>query len=174
MKEAESQDIAKSQAFFPKFIQKARDRGMESDIETIAAPEIKQKEIAAPMLTLEDLSMNVPDEFLKLYRENLQSPNLTKLDVLKNLRQTPASGVNESIFEALFGSTNRGARANLANRERLFGTSGLFFGQPISQKPAYDFAGGGIAKLAGIESGPQRVSMNPDSEGLASLLKRGR
>ena len=35
-------------------------------------------------------------------------------------------------------------------------------------------AGGGIAKLAGIESGPQRVSMNPDSEGLASLLKRGR
>ena len=35
-------------------------------------------------------------------------------------------------------------------------------------------AGGGIAKLAGIESGPQRVSMNPDSEGLDFLLKRGR
>ena len=35
-------------------------------------------------------------------------------------------------------------------------------------------AGGGIAKLAGIESGPQRVSMNSDSEGLASLLKRGK
>ena len=34
-------------------------------------------------------------------------------------------------------------------------------------------AGGGIMKEGGIESGPQRVSMNPDSEGLASLLKRG-
>ena len=34
-------------------------------------------------------------------------------------------------------------------------------------------AGGGIMKEGGIESGPQRVSMNPDSQGLASLLKRG-
>ena len=42
-----------------------------------------------------------------------------------------------------------------------------------ASSPMYDFAGGGIAKLAGIKSGPQRVSMNPDSEGLASLLKRG-
>jgi hypothetical protein len=146
-----------------------RMKDLDSDIETIAAPEIKQKKIAAPMLTLEDLSMNVPDEFLKLYRENLQSPNLTKLDVLKNLRQIPASGVNEDIFRAIFQS----GRANLANQERLFGTSGLFFGQPIPPTPAYDFAGGGIAKLAGKSSGPPPES-GPTPQGLDFLLKRGR
>ena len=36
------------------------------------------------------------------------------------------------------------------------------------------FAGGGIAKLAGIDEGPQTVSMNPDSQGLPGLLKRAR
>ena len=35
-----------------------------------------------------------------------------------------------------------------------------------------NLAGGGIAKLAGIDKGPQRVSMNPDSQGLQGLMKR--
>ena len=35
-------------------------------------------------------------------------------------------------------------------------------------------AGGGIAGLSGgIDKGPQRRSMNPDSQGLSGLLKRG-
>jgi len=33
----------------------------------------------------------------------------------------------------------------------------------------FGLAGGGIAKLAGIDEGPQTVSMNPDSQGLRSL-----
>jgi len=36
-----------------------------------------------------------------------------------------------------------------------------------------NLAGGGIAKLAGINKGPQIRSMNPDSQGLSGLLKRG-
>ena len=36
-----------------------------------------------------------------------------------------------------------------------------------------NLAGGGIAKLAGIDKGPQIRSMNPDSQGLSGLLKRG-
>ena len=46
------------------------------------------------------------------------------------------------------------------------------------QSPVTDYlpglAGGGIAKLAGIDKGPQRVSMNPDSQGLQGLMKRVR
>ena len=34
------------------------------------------------------------------------------------------------------------------------------------------YAGGGIAKIAGIDQGPQRTSMNPDSGGLKGILKR--
>ena len=38
----------------------------------------------------------------------------------------------------------------------------------------YQYAGGGIAGLScGIDKGPQRRSMNPDSGGLKGLLKRG-
>ena len=39
---------------------------------------------------------------------------------------------------------------------------------------AANFAGGGIAGLSGgIDKGPQRTSMNPDSQGLSGLLKNG-
>ena len=152
MKEAESQDIAKSQAFFPKFVQEARDNQIDSDIETIAAPEIKQKEIAAPMLTMDDLAFGAG-----LDRDTLDA------------YRTLSPDINKAVLEELFSS----GRANTANRERLFGTSGTFFGQPISQKPAYDFAGGGIAKMGGVSSGPAPKS-GPTPQGLDFLLKRGR
>ena len=40
------------------------------------------------------------------------------------------------------------------------------------ESPLYA-AGGGIAKLAGIDKGPQVESMNPDSQGLQGIHKRG-
>ena len=55
--------------------------------------------------------------------------------------------------------------ANQFGREQVFGTQGTFFGQPL--------AGGGIAKLAGVDSGPPPAS-GPNSQGLPGLLKRGR
>ena len=53
---------------------------------------------------------------------------------------------------------------NTFGAEQIYGTQGVF-SQPL--------AGGGIAKLAGIDEGPQRTSMNPDSQGLSGLLKNG-
>ena len=48
------------------------------------------------------------------------------------------------------------------------GASDTFFGDSINM------AGGGIAGLSGcIDKGPQRTSMNPDSQGLSGLLKNG-
>ena len=38
-----------------------------------------------------------------------------------------------------------------------------------------NLAGGGIAGLSGgVDQGPQRTSMNPDSQGLQGLMKRVR
>ena len=48
-------------------------------------------------------------------------------------------------------------------REQVFGTQGTFFGQPL--------AGGGIAKIAGVDSGPPPDS-GPNSQGLQGLMKR--
>jgi hypothetical protein len=50
--------------------------------------------------------------------------------------------------------------------EQIYGTQGVF-SQPL--------AGGGIAGLSGgIDEGPQRRSLNPDSQGLRGILKRGK
>ena len=49
------------------------------------------------------------------------------------------------------------------------GASDTFFGDTIKM------ANGGIAGLSGgIDKGPQRRSLNPDSQGLRSLIKNGR
>ena len=55
--------------------------------------------------------------------------------------------------------------ANQFGREQVFGTQGTFFGQPL--------AGGGIAKLAGVDQGPPPES-GPNSQGLQGLMKRVR
>ena len=49
--------------------------------------------------------------------------------------------------------------ARMYSPEQVYGTQG-------------EFAGGGIAKLAGDPSGAMLESMNPDSQGLRSLKKR--
>ena len=58
-------------------------------------------------------------------------------------------------------------QAELYGDEQVYGTQGADVLQPL--------AGGGIAGLSGgIDKGPQRRSMNPDSQGLSGLLKRVR
>ena len=48
-------------------------------------------------------------------------------------------------------------------------------GAPTGEGMFASFAGGGIAGLSGgIDEGPQRISMNPDSQGLSGLLKNGK
>jgi len=169
MKEAESSDIAKSKSFFPKFIQKARNAEIDS-IETLAAPEKKQKSAAAPMFTIDDLAgIAISDDMLQSAKDKLGgAPEYTKRNMLDFLRQTN-EGYNNAVIEAMFAE----GRGSLANRERLFGTSGSFGGQPIKKKPMYDFAGGGIAKIAGKSSGPPPES-GPLPQGLDFLIKRGR
>jgi hypothetical protein len=62
-----------------------------------------------------------------------------------------------------------------ANRANLLGNlkSRIFDIGGIGQDYQLELAGGGIAKLAGIDKGPQVKSMNPDSQGLQGLMKRG-
>jgi hypothetical protein len=172
MKEAESADIAKSRAFFPKFIQKARNAEIDS-IETLAAPEKKQKGVAAPMFTMDDLAgVVISDDMLQAEKNKLGgAPEFTKRNQFDFLRQT-----NEDYNNAVLDLVFQEGRKNLANREKLFGTSGSFGGQPIKQKPMYDFAGGGIAKMAGKSSGapPESGPTPKGPQGLDFLIKRGR
>ena len=172
MKEAESADISKSRAFFPKFIQKARNAEIDN-IETLTAPEKRQEGAAAPMLTMNDLAgVAISDDMLQAEKDRLGgAPEFTKRNQFDFFRQTNED-YNNAVLDLVFAE----GRENLANRERLFGASGTFGGQPIKQKPMYDFAGGGIAKLAGKSSGkpPESGPTPRGPQGLDFLIKRGR
>ena len=70
-------------------------------------------------------------------------------------------------------------RESLAIGESQYGqppsqSSGLQRFGDVAQFGVANLAGGGIAGLSGgIDKGPQVRSMNPDSQGLSGLLKRG-
>ena len=88
------------------------------------------------------------------------APEFTKRNLFNFNRQTNED-YNKAVLDLIFTE----GRDSLANRERLFGTQGTFGGQPL--------AGGGIAKLAGVDSGPP-PEKGPTPQGLDFLLKRGR
>ena len=72
-----------------------------------------------------------------------------------------------------FGRFFRGARSEQARADRIAGLEQDYLNLLQERGPEFTpFAGGGIAKLAGIDEGPQTVSMNPDSQGLQSLKNR--
>ena len=175
MKEAEAQDISSSNSVFAKAINNARSAETD-DFEQLFVPEKKQEGAAPPLFTMKDLAMGTfSDAELKRRQEEMGAPELTKENLFKYYRGD--EDFNKLVFKTIFDQ----GRETLANREKLFGTSGTFAGEPITggvNIPTNRFenfklgmyAGGGIAGLSGgIDKGPQITSMNPDSGGLAFL-----
>jgi len=70
-----------------------------------------------------------------------------------------------------FGDIGKNIRENIRPTENVLGTTIPM--SNITGQTQYDFAGGGIAKLAGKPSGPPPES-GPTSQGLDFLIKRGR
>ena len=106
--------------------------------------------------------------FPTLPTDVMQFKTLDAIDLAQALR---AEGQDVSAKDVLAyrDSLKNAPLSELAKTygdEQIYGTQGADVLQPL--------AGGGIAKLAGIDKGPQRVSMNPDSQGLQGLMKRVR
>jgi len=70
-----------------------------------------------------------------------------------------------------FGNIKKNLRENIQPTENILGTT-IPMGN-ITGQTQYDFAGGGIAKIAGVDSGPAPKS-GPTPQGLDFLMKRGR
>ena len=71
----------------------------------------------------------------------------------------------------VFPKFEEGRQEKLLNL-RAVDNPAVAFSQQNQFMYPFGLAGGGIAKLAGIDEGPQTVSMNPDSQGLRSLKNR--
>ena len=70
-----------------------------------------------------------------------------------------------------FGDIGKNVSQNVQPTENILGTTVPM--STITGQTQYDFAGGGIAKLAGVDSGPPPAK-GPTSQGLDFLMKRGR
>ena len=94
-------------------------------------------------------------------------PDIPTLPQLKTLYQE--SGITLPDDRVLEQDINQEKFRQLFTQPGFMGASDTFFGDTIKM------ANGGIAGLSGgIDKGPQRRSLNPDSQGLRSLIKNGR
>ena len=120
---------------------------------------------------------------LSLTPEERTARSVVKQDALKDLNvdmpmgfgfiEGPTPKTNMTLEQALAAATAGEERVKKLEAEKnLQRSRSRGFGTPVN---ADEFlAGGGIAGLSGgIDKGPQRRSMNPDSQGLSGLLKRG-
>ena len=155
-------------------------------------------DIATPQKTQMDLNLNmfptaIPTQtnFMKMTdtdiinkRRNLIDSGVTGLPSSRDLmliRDAEIADREKKIDQ--FRTMPLMDAANQFGREQVFGTQGTFFGQPIIETQPrvrntsqdidpFQAAGGGIAKMAGVDSGPPPES-GPLSQGLPGLLKRG-
>ena len=113
---------------------------------------------------LKDLNLEMPMGF-----GFIEGPTPKTDMTLQEAQQKMEKGIQRVQSERAQKESNVAAnRANFFGniRDKVFG---------IGPDYQLEFANGGIAGLSGgIDKGPQRRSMNPDSQGLPGLLKRGR
>ena len=121
---------------------------------------------------------------LSLTPEERLARSVVKQDKLKDLNvdmpmgfgfiEGPTPKTNMTLEQAVAAATAGEERVKKLEAEKnLQRSRSRGFGTPVN---ADEFlAGGGIAGLSGgIDKGPQRTSMNPDSQGLQGLMKRVR
>jgi hypothetical protein len=101
------------------------------------------------------------------FRADMEQANIPESTVRRYFKENPQDGNAEDFINYQKDLKNQtlNQAEQTYNPEELYGASGLFFGQPL--------AGGGIAKLAGIDQGPPPVK-GPNSQGLQGLMKRVR
>jgi hypothetical protein len=132
--------------------------------------------------------------FLSLTPEEREARSVVKQDALKDLNVDMPMGfgfiegpdtmsdltLEEAQAQAAAGDKRVKALEAQKNFERATNRSNFFSNikdKALGIGPDYqlELAGGGIAGLSGgIDEGPQRTSMNPDSQGLRSLKNRVR
>ena len=112
---------------------------------------------------LKDLNLEMPMGF-----GFIEGPTPKTDMTLQDAQQKMEKGIQRVQSERAQKESDIAAnRANFFGniRDRVFG---------IGPDYQLEFANGGIAGLSGgIDKGPQRRSMNPDSQGLSGILKRG-
>ena len=188
---AESEDRVRANSPILKTIQNAKSAETDDFEQLFVDPE-KQKGPEAPLISLDQFAEGTfSDADIERRRKERGDPTITKRSEFDLYRTN--KGFNKLVFQEIL----KDARSSLAKREQFFGTQGVFanpiLDTPYSRQSSYiqspfqreeenrlieegarfGAAGGGIMKLAGVDSGPP-PEKGPTPQGLDFLLNRGR
>jgi len=178
----QARDISKAQSFFTAQKLKGKQMGVIEDdplqIDLTLAPKQKESPFVDVRSVLTQTPESIADEINKAYQageygqtgleesfEKAKKDYQQTLDIFSNIKDAPLSelaAIPVVGIEQIYG----------ANPENFL-QKRLPAGASFDPRLAYDFAGGGIAKLAGVDSGPP-PERGPTPQGLDFLLNRGR
>ena len=195
----EVDDIRKSKSLTTKLKSMFRDTGQEaSDVETLGAPEVTQKQLnerLAPQLPRDLLlaseaemiqaakvaqaqGYDIPDDYYIQQQQDIKNMSLAELAAATTPEQV--YGAKGYIAEPLFKGVVEKPQNVISDMEReITGQTNVAnpFDLDLSMigngLRGFSAAGGGIAKQAGVNSGPPPES-GPNSQGLSYLMKRGK
>ena len=178
----QSQDISKAKSFFTSQKLKGRQMGAIEDdplqIDLTIEPEQKQSPFIDVRSVLTQTPESIANEINKAYQAGEYGQ--TGLEESFEKAKEDYSKTLNTFFNIKDAPLSELAASPVVGVEQIYGANPENFLQKIlppgasfDQRLAYDFAGGGIAKLAGIDSGPP-PEKGPTPQGLDFLLKRGR
>jgi len=178
----EVDDIRKSKSLLTKLKSKFRDVDLDSDVETLTAPEVTQEQLnlkMAPQLPRDLLlapesellgyakyqqsqGFKIPDDYYVQQQKDIKNMSLAELAAATSPEQV--YGASGTMGEPV------NIDLNLYQPSDRFGSG--FQERPILYPEGRNtLAGGGIAKEAGVDSGPPPES-GPNPQGLSYLMKR--
>jgi len=175
-------DASKAQSFLTGQKLKGRQMGQIEDdplqIDLGFTPKQKQ----SPFLDVRSILTQTPDSIFERVKKTYETGGYGQVGLEDSVQQ--AQKDYQDILQNFFSLKNAPLSALAASpmigEEQIYGANPENFlqkqlpsGASFDPRLAYDFAGGGIAKLAGKSSGPPPES-GPTPQGLDFLLNRGR
>ena len=142
------------------------------------APEQKQ----SPFIDVRSILTETPKTIADKIQEGYQSGVYGQTGLEKSFEKAKQDYRNtlKQYFNIKDAPISELAASPLVGAEQIYGANPENFlqkrlpaGASYDPRLAYDFAGGGIAKLAGVDSGPP-PEKGPTPQGLDFLLNRGR
>ena len=172
------QKVEESKQLYPAAVDKEEREapgvgGFKFDKPFLSIPDVRDKR----KKEADDIAMDIQDIYRTGDRNVLDALEFERFQKPETIERFVEAGAQKNFLNKLVEAdrlldaqdnilykTLKGPRFKEKDREKI--------GEVFDIPPGFKFAGGGIAKLAGVDEGPPPES-GPNSQGLSGLLKRG-
>jgi hypothetical protein len=172
------QKVEQSKQLYPAAVDKEEREapgvgGFKFDKPFLSIPDVRDKR----KKEADDIAMDIQDIYRTGDRNVLDALEFERFQKPETMERFVEAGAQKNYLDKLVAAdrlldaqdnilykTLKGPRFKEKDREQI--------GEVFDIPPGFKFAGGGIAKLAGVDEGPPPES-GPNSQGLQGLMKRG-